>query len=186
MDRLRTIFRILAAAIVICLSASASKAFAASIPPASNSDPQKELLGKLVGHWTMSGNIGKSQTVHDVDAAWVLNEEYVEIHEVSHDKDAAGKPKYEALILVVWDPKVKQFACMWLDTTGYGVFTQDGVGKGVPDGDKMSFLFGTQGDGIHTTFAYDRSKDAWTWDIHNLISGKVSPFARLRLVRRQS
>ncbi len=157
---------------------------AGAIASERQADPQKELLGKLVGHWTMSGNIGKSQTVHDFDASWVLNEEYVQIHEVSHEVKADGKPKYEAIILMVWDPKLKQFACMWLDTTGYGVFTQDGVGKGTPDGDKMPFFFGTKDDGIHTTFAYDRSKDSWTCEIDNLTAGKVSPFARLQLVRK--
>lgn len=41
------------------------------------------------------------------------------------------------------------------------------------------------GTAIHTTFAYDRAKDRWTWAIDNVDkSGKASPFARLTLTRK--
>src|SRR5437870_3938677 len=68
-------------------------------------DPQRELLEKLAGHWVLRGVIAKQPTTHDIDAQWVLDKEYLQIHEVSREKNAAGKPQYEAIIHVVWDPK---------------------------------------------------------------------------------
>lgn len=53
-------------------------------------DPQRQLLDKLTGHWVLRGTIAKQQTTHDVDAVWVLDKEYVQIHEVSRERDAAG------------------------------------------------------------------------------------------------
>ena len=75
------------------------------VPAARQADPQRALLEKMTGHWVLRGTIAKAQTTHDVDAQWVLDKEYIQIHEVSREKDASGKPAYEAIIHVVWDPK---------------------------------------------------------------------------------
>ena len=138
----------------------------------------------MVGHWVLRGTIAKQQTTHDVDAQWVLDKEYVQIHEVSREKDGAGKPLYEAMILVVWDPKAGEYACLWLDTTGVANFPPEGVGRAKPRGDSIPFVFKDPNGGIHNTFAYDREKDAWTWAIDNEAKGKLTPFARVTLTRR--
>lgn len=57
----------------------------------------------MTGHWVLTGTIGKAQTTHDVDVDWVLNRQYIRIHEVSREKDAGGGPAYEAWIYLVWD-----------------------------------------------------------------------------------
>lgn len=164
-------------AAALCLSSGLS---AAQTP----SGPEHDLLGKLAGKWVMTGTIGKGHTTHDVDAEWVLNEEYLEIREVSRDKDADGKPHYQAIIYLVWDPKLYEYGSYWMDTTGYGMFNMDGVGRAKPDGDRIPFDFGDANDGIHTVFAYDRKANEWTWNIDNLEKGKVVPFARLKLTRK--
>lgn len=156
-------------------------------------DPQRELLGKMVGHWVLRGTIARKQVTHDVDARWVLNQEYVQIHEVSRERDAAGKPQYEAIVYVVWDAKVGEYACLWLDTTDIASFPSEGVGHAKPEGDniggdKIPFIFKDTGDsdggGIHTTFAYDRANDTWSWTIENEAKGKLTPFAQVSLTRR--
>lgn len=154
-------------------------------PAARQTDPQRALLEKMTGHWVLRGTIAKEQTTHDVDAQWVLDKEYVQIHEVSREKDAVGKPKYEAIIHVVWDPKVGEYACLWLDTTGVATFPEAGVGRAKPTGDAIRFRFTDPTGGINTTFAYDRAKDAWSWSIDNDDNkGKITPFARLTLTRK--
>jgi len=169
----------------LVVGGSAVAGFQNSTRPAGaqSPDPQHALLDKMTGHWVMRGTIGKQQTTHDVDAKWVLNDEYVQIHEVSRDKDATGKPTYEALIHVVWDAKAHEFACLWLDTTAIANFPPNGVGHAKPDGDAMTFIFTDPAGGDHTTFAYDRTKDSWTWSIDSENKGALSPFARLTLTR---
>ena len=147
---------------------------------------RRELLDRLTGHWVAQGVIGKQQTTHDIDAKWVLDKEYVQIHEISREKDASGKPQYEAILHVVWDPKAGEYACLWLDTTGIANFPPEGVGHAKPEpADTIAFVFKDPGGGGDlTTFTYDRAKDAWTWTIDNEArDGKLTPFARLTLTR---
>lgn len=58
--------------------------------PAANSP--MELLDHLQGRWVLQGTIGGKPTTHDVQADWVLKQEYMRIHEVSREKDAKGDP----------------------------------------------------------------------------------------------
>ena len=132
----------------------------------------------------MRGKIAGSDSVHDVHAAWVLNREYVEIHETSREKDADGKPRYEAIVYVSWDPDKRQFACLWMDTTAVSSFSPVGIGRLGPDGRSILFVFGSRDDGIETTFRHDPRRGAWSWSIDNLTHGKGTAFARLTLTKK--
>lgn len=149
-------------------------------------DPQRALLDKLTGHWVLRGTISKQQTTHDLDVRWVLDKEYLEMHEVSREKDAAGKAQYEAIVYFVWEPKAGEYACLWLDTTGIAAFPPEGVGHAKPERDRMAFVFKDPGGGgTRNTFSYDRAKDEWTSDIDNESkAGALTPFARLKLTRK--
>ena len=151
---------------------------------AAQPDPQRELLDKFTGHWVLRGTIAKQQTTHDVDIEWVLNQEYLRMHEVSREKDSAGKPNYEAIVYLVWEPKAAEYACLWMDTTGISLFAQEGVGRAKPAPDKIPFFFKDADGGVRTTFAYDRAKDTWSWTIDNESKGVASPFARVTLTRK--
>ena len=160
----------------------ASQAPPTPTPPAT-SDPQRDLLEKLAGHWVARGTIRQTPTTHDIDAQWVLEKEYVQIHETSRERDASGKPRYEALVYVVWDPRAGEYACLWLDTTGISLFAPEGVGHAKPERDRIPFVFRDPDGGVHTTFSYDRAKDEWSWSIDNESKGVRRPFARLKLTR---
>ena len=159
---------------------------AAPPPRATPSDPQHDLLDKLTGHWVMRGTIGKQETTHDLDAQWVLDKEYVQMHEVSREKDAAGKPQYEAIVYFVWDAKLGEYACLWLDTTGLATFPPAGVGHAKPERERIAFVFkDPDGGGTRNTFTYDRAKDEWSSAIDNESpKGLLTPFARLKLTRK--
>lgn len=160
-------------------------------PPAFAQDPSpsgpEALLDKMTGQWVMTGTIGKRSTTHDVDADWVLKREYIRIHEVSRDADADGGIGYEAWIYLVWDAKQSEYAVLWLDNTAATNFAAEGIGHAKPDGDQIPFIFkDAEGGGIHTTFAYDRARDSWSWTIDNVDkSGHESSFAKLTLARKK-
>jgi hypothetical protein len=145
------------------------------------------LLDKMVGHWMLTGTIGKQQTTHDVDMDWILNREYIRIHEVSREMNAAGGPQYEAWIHIAWDAKTSEYAVLWLDNTAVFTFAADGIGHAKYDGDRISMLFtDPDGGGIHTTFSYGRTTDTWSWTIDNVDkTGRVSSFAKMTLARKQ-
>jgi hypothetical protein len=144
------------------------------------------LLDKMIGHWVMTGTISRKPVTHDVYIDWVLNRQYIRIHEVSRDKDGGGSSGYEAWIYIVWDAKNGEYAVMWLDNTAATNFNPEGIGHAKPDGDRIPFIFkDADGTGIHTTFAYNRAKDTWSWTIDNLDkSWKSSSFAKLTLTRK--
>jgi len=167
-------------------------AFTIVVAPAARAQDQATsaadaLLDKMTGHWVMTGTIGKKPTTHDVDVDWVLKREYIRIHEVSRDKDASGGIGYEAWIYLVWDAKASEYAVMWLDNTAATNFAAEGIGHAKPNGDRIPFIFkDAEGSGIHTTFAYDRATDTWSWTIDNVdTSAKASPFARVTLTRKK-
>jgi hypothetical protein len=155
-----------------------------AVPATAIQDARHGLLEHLTGHWVMRGTISGKPTTHDVDAQWVLDKEYVQIHEISREKKPDGKPQYEAIIYVVWNHHSQEYACVWMDTTDVASFPPEGVGHAEPAGDRMTFLFKDSDGGIHTTFTYDHAKDGWTWDIDNEAKGTLTPFARLTLTRQ--
>jgi len=61
-------------------------------------DQQLSLLDRMVGHWVLKGVVHGLETTHDVDMDWVLNHEYLRIHEVSRERNGEGLPVYEAYV----------------------------------------------------------------------------------------
>jgi len=147
--------------------------------------PPDSLLDRLIGHWVLRGTIARQSTTHDVTFDWMLRREYVQMHEVSRERDVNGNPAYEAIVLFGRDPRSGEYACLWLDNTGAGAFDPAGTGRGRVAGDSIPFLFHyTKTTGFHTTFVYSRAKDSWEWHMDNDSLGVRRPFARVTLTRR--
>lgn len=143
-------------------------------------------MQRMAGEWLMQGTIDNQVVTHDIHVDQILNRQYVRIHEVSREKNAAGEPEYEAWVHIAWDKANEEYVVMWLDNTGVTNFSADGVGHGKPDGERIPFIWKlADGSGIHNTFAYDRASDTWSWQIDNVDkAGKISPFARVILKRK--
>jgi hypothetical protein len=143
------------------------------------------LLDQLVGKWVLTGTIAEKMTTHDVDAEWILNREYLRLHEVSRERDAKGQPEYEAIVLFSWDQKAGEYACLWLDSTGGGGLSGQGIARGKPNGDTIPFIFPTAGGTkFYNTFIFDRSAGTWKWIMDGEENGQLQPFARLILEKR--
>ena len=154
--------------------------------PAAGQLPPDSLFDRLIGHWVLRGTIAGQTTVHDVTFGWLLGREYVQMHEVSQERQANGKPVYEARVFFGRDPHTGEYACLWLDNTGASAFDPAGTGRGRVAGDSIEFLFHyTPTSGFHTTFVYDRARDAWRWHMDNDSAGVRQPFARVELTRRK-
>ena len=146
---------------------------------------EDELLDRLVGEWVMRGQIAGDDIVHDLEVEWILANHYIQIKEVSRERDENGDPEYEALVLIGWDDAIEQYACLWLDVTGGEGLTNGVIGKASRDGDAIPFVFDMGGDAaIHNTFGYDRESDRWNWVIDNVRGGTPSRFANVTLTRK--
>jgi hypothetical protein len=147
---------------------------------------QDELLDHHQGAWVLQGTIAGKQTTHDVTANWVLNHQYLSIHETSREKSAKGEPAYEAIVFVGWDAAASRYFAIWHDV--WGGFGSASVGYAPHSGDEIRFLFKNSNgkDDFHTTFSYNRSADTWDWRMDNDDNGALKPFARVKLTRAQS
>ncbi len=142
-------------------------------------------LDSLAGRWVLTGVIHGAPTTHDITAEWLLNREYLQLHEVSRERDAAGHAVYEAIILIGWDAAAGEYQGLWLDTTGGGGLSVYGIGRGRPAGDSIPFVFPAPpgGGGFHNTFVYSARERTWRWIMDNESAGKLKAFARLTLRR---
>jgi hypothetical protein len=140
----------------------------------------------LIGAWVLHGTIAQQQTTHDVTFTWMLGREYVQMHEVSRERNADGSPQYEAVVLFARDPKTGEYASMWMDNTAAAAFPQEGIGRGAATGDSIPFVFhytNVPAESFHTTFVYHRRTDSWEWHMDDDSAGVRRPFARVRLTR---
>jgi len=144
------------------------------------------LLDHLAGHWVLKGTIAHQQVTHDIDGEWVLDHHYLRIHEVSREKNARGKPTYEALVLIGWNEAPKQYACAWLDV--YGGLAPVSIGVATPKENEIPFVFKDDKGSISITndFLYHPASDTWEWQIDNVDKGTATPFARVQLTRPAS
>jgi hypothetical protein len=136
------------------------------------------LLDHLVGHWVLEGKIARGPATHDVSAAWTLAHQYLEIHEVSREKNKDGAPFYQATVYIGWDAKKKIYDCVWLDD--YGSISTQSLGYATPDGNRIAFVFQDRDDPgtFHTTFIWRSENGTWAMDMDQEMSGKRSVFAR--------
>ena len=86
----------------------------------------------------------------------------------------------------VWDEPSGRYVCLWLDLTGGGGLTGEGLGYAERGGDDIPFVFKdpTNGDMIYNTFSYSRDTDIWKWliDLEDEEGRRV--FARVSLKRK--
>ena len=147
---------------------------------------QDSLLDRMTGSWILSGTIAGQEVTHDIAVSWILEHQYLQISEISREKDADGTAVYEALVLIGWDSDLSKYACLWLDVTGGGGLSANAItGYAERKGDEIPFLFKMNEESIwHTTFAYERNTDTWQWDMDGEENGKFKPFARLKQIRK--
>jgi len=155
--------------------------FSASAQEPTRKDP---LLDRLTGSWILQGTIAGHETTHDIESEWVLNHEYLRLHETSREKNAKGQPAYEAIVFIEWDESANEYRCLWLDSTSGGGLSAP-IAEGKRSGDEIAFVFKSpDGSSTHTTFTYNKTTDTWQWLIDNEQGGKLSPFANLKLTRK--
>jgi hypothetical protein len=140
-----------------------------------------DLLDHFQGRWVLQGTIAGKNTTHDVENTWVLNHQYLQVHEVSREKKTNGEPEYEAMPFIGWDQATNRYVCIWLDI--WGGFSKFTAGYAPRTGDEIRFIFTDGKDAFHTTFKYDRQTETWEWLMDSEENGKSTPFARVKLTR---
>lgn len=150
--------------------------------PNQGSSLSQEMLSRLVGRWVLTGVIAGQSTVHDVQAAWVLQRNYVRISEISREKSDNGQPVYEAEVFVGW--LKDHYVCIWLDNTEVASGEVTCSAANVPDSIPLEFRDAKGALVFTNTFVYNRAHDTWEWRMANIRDGDAHPFGAVTLSRR--
>jgi len=155
---------------------------AATPAPAQQATFNDSLVDHLAGKWVLTGQMDKGPVTHDITAEWVLAHQYLELHEVSREKNMDGSPVYQAKVFIGWDAGKKIYDVVWLDD--YGSISTQSLGYATPNGNSLAFVFHNRDDagGFHTTFTWHPENGTWSMDMDNMTAaGKTETFARTTL-----
>lgn len=141
-----------------------------------------DLVNHLAGSWRIEGKVMGSEAHHDVQADWVLNHQFLRIHE----KTAAGAPAaerpYDAIWFLGYDSTSERYVLHLLDTFG-GRFSET-LGYGTRDGTQIRFVFEYPDGPFHNTYRWNAQKGTWQWLMEQKDKdGKWTPFADLKLTK---
>jgi len=164
------------------------------MPPALAADPpppvdgqgrtfQDPLLDKMIGTWRMTGLVAGKPTDHMVTASWILDHQFLQIHEVGARDPKTGKAEYEALPTIGYDNASERYVAHWLDVFG-GRFSE-ALGYGKRSGDAIEFVFEYPDGPFHTMFRWEAAQKQWRWLMtQKNAQGRWVGFANLVLTRR--
>jgi hypothetical protein len=142
------------------------------------------LVDNLVGTWKLAGKVMGRSADHTVQAEWVLNHQFLRIHETN---DAATKPgdvSYEAIVMLGYDNASERYVAHWIDVYG-GRFSET-LGYGSRSGNDIRLVFEYPDGPFRTTFRWKPDVGQWQWLMQGKDkSGQWVEFADMTLVRRK-
>lgn len=133
----------------------------------------------MSGKWLLTGQMDGKQVKHDISASWVLGHEYFQIKETSREKDAKGKPEYEAFVYITFNKSKDLYECLWLDNTSNAGLSNGILAHAKKELNKLEFLFKfNEHFNFHTTFNYNPTQKSWEWSMISDDNGKKETFTK--------
>ena len=141
-----------------------------------------DLVDRMVGNWKLEGPVMGRTGHHDVQAEWVLNHQFLRIHEKTGAGAPADEHRYEATWFLGYDAISERYVLHLLDI--FGARFSETLGYGTRDGNAIHFVFEYPDGPFHTTFRWSAEKDSWEWLMEQKNKdGKWTNFADLTLTR---
>ena len=167
----------LAAALCLLVCFLSSPAATPQLPPPS----QDELLQKMVGTWKVEGHVRGTPAHHTITAEWILNRQFVRLHEtISADAPKSEKP-YDALWFIGYDDVSDRYVIHLLDI--FGPRFSETLGYGTRKGNAMVFIFEYPDGPFHNTMTFLPESGAWHWLLEQKEKGQWSTFADFQITR---
>lgn len=140
------------------------------------------LLDRLVGDWVASGTILGGPLRHGIQAAWVLNHQFLQLKIVDLNPPKPDDVKYEAMVLIGYDNMSERYVAHWIDV--FGGRASETLGYGTRTGDAIRFVFEYPDGPMHTTFGWDSATRGWTLEARQKTpAGKWELFMSQKLAR---
>jgi len=163
---------VLAAILAVCGVATGGE------PVNSSQDRRPELLRRLDGRWTATGDVLGKPVRYDVIAGPALQGQFTEIAM----NDVEQPSNYEARIFIGFDPESRQVIAHWMDS--FGAIYSVPHGTGTLSGGVIEFTVPYAESAFKDRFEYQEGSDAWTLEITSQQQDKSwKHFARYQLRR---
>ena len=98
-----------------------------------------DYLNHLAGSWDLTGRMGSTELHQEVEAHWVLQGLFLQMHFLQQDAPAPGRTLYEAIYMFGYDEKTDVYVMHLFDT--FGVSYANTPGMGQRQGDSVEFIF---------------------------------------------
>lgn len=127
-----------------------------------------DLLDHLQGHWKAVGSIHGQPAEVQVSAEWVLNHQFLKLHEKSSS--------YEADIYVGFDNASERYVVHWIDV--FGGRSSETLGYGTRSGDSVRLVFEYPDGPFHNTLFWKPETKSWRFLLETKTSrGEWKTFA---------
>jgi len=141
-----------------------------------------DLADHLTGTWRIEGQVLGREAHHEVNAEWVLNHQFLRIHEKTAATAPASENRYEAFWFLGYDAVSERYVLHLLDVFG-GRFSET-LGYGTRNGNEIRFVFEYPDGPFHTTFRRSPEKSTWQWLLEQKDKdGRWTAFADFKLAR---
>ena len=166
----------------LSLLAALSAGLASSSSAESTDSWRDALVDHMSGTWQLEGQVMGHAAHHDVETEWVLNHEFLHIHEKTSAAAPSSEHRYEASWFLGYDSVSERYVLHLLDV--FGARYSETLGYGVRAGNEIRFVFEYPDGPFHTTYRWSPEKDTWQWLMEQKDKdGKWTKFADLKLTR---
>ncbi len=119
---------------------------------------------------------------HSVEVQWVLNHQFLRIHEKDSNPPKQDDVPYEAMVFLGYDNASERYVAHWIDV--FGGRASETLGYGRRSGNTIEFVFEYPDGPFHTSFRWDPQASAWHWLMRTKNkAGEWVEFGRFTLTR---
>ena len=108
-------------------------------PAQTSAEWRDDLVDDLAGTWKLEGRVLGRAAHHDVQAEWVLNHQFLRIHEKTAATAPPAENRYEAIWFLGYDAISERYVLHLLDV--FGGRYSEALGYGTRDGNAIRFVF---------------------------------------------
>jgi len=118
-----------------------------------------EFLDRLVGSWSLTGNMGSTELRQKVNARWVIQGQFLEVQCMEEGSVTNDQPLYEAVYMLGYDSQPEEYSMHLFDTFGASFAKIVGIGK--RRNDSVEFLFEYPNSLFSNTFTWNQDTGGW-------------------------
>jgi hypothetical protein len=143
-------------------------------PDGSDAGFHDDLLDRFVGKWEVGAVVYGQKFTLDREADWVLNHQYLRVHEKSREVIPWLKAPFERLVFIGYNHRSKRYVVQEMTVHGADVpFEPEGFAYGSRTGDELTMDIKNGAEvAIRGRWTWDRASSTWHIRASRVVAGK--------------